>query len=83
MTTTSRPPGQPPVTTPAAPAADSHAAAVRRLPWAWPIAILVGFPIGDAMRQASVYGGAGLADYGGSSWVLKVGLDWQPGFMRR
>jgi len=54
MTTTSRPPGQPPVTTPAAPAADSHAAAVRRLPWAWPIAILVGFPIGGLVANLIV-----------------------------
>jgi hypothetical protein len=31
---------------PAAGAPALHAAAVKRLPWAWPIAILVGFPIG-------------------------------------
>ena len=54
MTTTSRPAAPGPITTPAAQAAGVHAAAVRRLPWAWPIAILVGFPIGGLVANLIV-----------------------------
>ena len=49
----------------------------------WSVAFLLGLPVGDAVRNMSVYGGVGLADYGGSSYVAKIGLDWQPSFMKR
>ena len=54
VTTTSSPLGPPPATAPAAPAAGARAAVVRRLPWAWPVAILVGFPIGGLVANLIV-----------------------------
>ena len=53
VTTTSRSPGPQPVTTPAAPP-PSACSRGGRLPWAWPIAILVGFPIGGLVANLVV-----------------------------
>lgn len=49
----------------------------------WSVAGLLGVPIGDAVQNTSVFGGVGYADYEGSTIIFKVGLDWQPGFMKR
>ena len=55
MTTTpNRPPAPQPLADSAAPAAAASDAAVRRLRWAWPVAILVGFPIGGLMANLLV-----------------------------
>ena len=49
----------------------------------WSVAGLLGVPVGDAVRNMSVFGGVGYADYEGSTVIFKVGLDWQPSFMKR
>jgi hypothetical protein len=49
----------------------------------WSAAALLGIPVGDAVRNASVFGALGLADYGGSSFIFRLGFDWQPSFMKR
>ena len=54
MTTTPMPPGPQPVTTPAAQSPDARSTAVTRLRWAWPVAILVGFPIGGLVANLIV-----------------------------
>lgn len=49
----------------------------------WSVAGLLGIPVGDATQRMSLYGGVGYADYGGSSIIAKIGVDWQPSFMKR
>lgn len=49
----------------------------------WSVAGMLGVPVGDAMRNMSVFGAVGYADYGGSSVIFRAGLDWQPSFMKR
>ena len=49
----------------------------------WALSAMAGVPVLDSRWGVSLYGAAGITDYGSSGVNVRIGLDLQPWFLKR